>query len=155
MIQQSTTPLEKLLRDCELDWMIDLYAPQDRAISELKDAIQEAALTEEHLAREYQTNPHKVRAFLQALATSRSEEMLKMVWSILQGDEIESVEVSYESRKSFRMRVVLRPSQSDAEGDHQEYSSKDINDAGLLRHFGIAKVEGQPLFDGFYPLHVK
>lgn len=155
MIQHSTMQLERLLRDCELDWMLELYAPPDQALVELKNAIEGAGLTENQLSLEYEANPHKVRAFLQALATSRSKEMLVMVWSILQGDEVESVELAYESRTSFRLRVALRSHRSSREDQVQEYVSEDINDAGLLRHFGIAKVEGRPLFDGFYPLHVK
>jgi len=50
----------------------------------------------------------------------------------------------------FQLKVGLtRP--GDAEDELEEYSSDDINDAKLLRDFGITKIDERPLFDGFFP----
>jgi hypothetical protein len=73
-----------------------------------------------------------------------------MVWRILQGLSIHRVELEYTEQKSFRLVVLLaRP--DDTGGQPEEYSSSDINDAKLLRHFGITTTNSSPLFDGFFP----
>ncbi len=79
-------------------------------------------------------------------------DMLLMVWRILHGLSIREVTMNYVEQEAFRLVVTLaRPGQDDLE----TYSSDDINDAALLRHFGITTVDGRPLFDGFFPLRKK
>jgi hypothetical protein len=109
----------------------------------------------ETLVAEAVKNLHKVRAFLQALAATRSPEMLVMVWRILQGLSIRQVDMSYREQEAFSLMVVLgRPGLGQDDLD-EPYRSQDINDAALLRHFGITTVNGKPLFDGFFRLRKK
>lgn len=165
MIYESHNALERLLRDCELGWMIDWYDPPDQALPHLREVLAEATaeyrrrlgegaprFDEETLAGEYDQNPHKLRAFLQALGSTRSAPMLVLVWRIMQGATIQAVELTYEAKVSFRLRIVLT---SSYDGRQDVYESTDINDAALLRHLGITTVEGKPLFDGFYPLRIR
>ncbi len=161
--ESSAVVLERLLRGNGLGWMIDMYAPRDRAIPFLLEQLDRVAaeyrnrirvnvpFTPAALLAEVERNPHKVRAFLQAMGTTRSAEMLVMVWRILQGLSIRTVEMNYREQDFFSLAVVLaRPSE---EQDQLEtYNSQDINDAALVRHFGITTVNGRPLFDGFFPL---
>jgi len=162
MSREPHSVLERLLRDLELGWMITLFEPPDRAIPDLMDRLELAAgeyrarieaavpFTPEALVVEAEANPHKVRAFLQALATSRSADMLVMVWRILQGLNIHEVSMEYREVESFKLDVTLaRPGNGQA--DLERYQSLDISDAALVRHFGITKVDGLPLFDGFFP----
>jgi hypothetical protein len=163
MSQQAHAILQRLLRDNDLDWMIDRYAPPDRAIPDLLEQLERVAteygihsddavpFSLEALQAEAVQNPHKVRAFLQALGTSRSAEMLVMVWRILQGSSIRKVEMNYREGESFSLHVVLARHGE----DDPEYRSRDINDAALVRHFGITTINGRPLFDGFYPLRLR
>jgi len=104
--------------------------------------------TEENLLREYQRSPHKVRAFIQALTESDSPDMLLMAWRVLQGMEIERVELNYILSQRFAIRVTLRSPYGD---EPEIYTSDDIDDAALIRHFGIMKMDEKPVFDGFYP----
>jgi hypothetical protein len=162
MTSESPAVLERLLRGNELGWMIDLYAPKDGAIPFLLgqlDAVkaeyrrrigEDIPLTAEGLNDYAEANPHKIRAFLQALAITRSLEMLVMVWRILQGLTIQRVEMKYQALSAFSLEVDL------ATGSTPEtYRSTDIKDAALLRNFGIGSVDGKPLFDGFFPLRKK
>lgn len=164
MSYQAPSPLERMLRECELGWMIDWYEPPDQSLPHLRqslaDATQEAtgrfgagvlSLTEDDLATEYQANPHKVRAFLQALGTTRSPVMLVMAWRILQGIDVALVDLQYEMRARFNLRVTLRNSY---DGRDEMYESNNINDAAMLRHFGITTIDNAPLFDGFFPLRL-
>jgi hypothetical protein len=166
MTTESPAVLERLLRANDLGWMIDSYAPRDRALpfllgqldgvaAEYRRRIRvEGPFTPEALAAEAERNPHKVRAFLQALAAARSPEMLVMVWRILQGLSIRQVDMKYREQEAFRLVVILaRPGE---EQDNLEvYGSDDIHDAALVRHFGITTIDGKPVLDGFFPLRKK
>jgi hypothetical protein len=101
------------------------------------------------LAAEAQRNPHKVKAFLQALGFSNSPEILVMVWRILQGLDIRDVSVTYRERETFAVEVCLAR-HGEGEDGLEHYRSGDINDVTLLRHFGVAIINGKPLFEGFY-----
>jgi hypothetical protein len=163
MTPQSPAVLERLLRANNLGWMIDMFAPKDRAIpflleqldgvmAEYRHRIQVAVeLTPEALTAEAEKSPHKIRAFLQAMAATRSRAMLVMVWRILQGLSIRHVDMRYGEQDTFHLVVVLARPGTDQD-DFEKYESDDINDAALVRHFGITTVDGRPLFEGFFPL---
>jgi len=163
MTPESSEVLEGLLRDNDLGWMIDMYAPPERAVPYLLEQL--AALTEhfrsrfryevsfapETLRAEADRNPHKIRAFLQALGVSSNLDMLVMVWRILQGLNIREVTMNYREQEAFGLSVTLARRAKDRD-EPETYTTNDINDAALLRHFAITTVDGRPLFDGFFPL---
>ena len=80
--------------------------------------------------------------------------MLVMVWRILQDLRIREVVMRYREQEAFSLVVTLART---ASGDNQLeiYRSDDINDAVLVRHFGITTVDRLPLFDGFFPIRHK
>ena len=163
MTTESATALDNLIRKCDLGWMIDMYYPQEQALphllrqlTRLTDAFRaqfgyECSFDPETLARESERNPHTIRAFLQALAATGKVEMLLMVWRILQGLSIRRVELSYVEKDRFQLVITLALPDGDSSSP-EVYESDDINDAKLLRHFGITTIDGRPLFDGFFPL---
>jgi hypothetical protein len=166
MTNESPVILERLLHDNGLGWMIEMYQPRDHAVPFLIEQLArltgefrsrfgyEVSFTPETLGAEVDRNPHKIRAFLQALGVSGNTNMLLMVWRVLQGLTIREVAMNYREQETFSLSVTLaRPGE---EHDELEtYCTNDINDAALLRHFGITTVEGRPLFDGFFPLRNK
>lgn len=166
MSQQSAAVLEKLLRDNGLGWMIDRPASKDLAIASLLEQLDKVcaeyrrrtddkdSFTPQALAAAAERNPHKIRAFLQALAITSSPEMLVMVWRILQGLSIRQLEMNYRELEMFRLVVVLSPPGLGQEAV-ESYCSRDINDAALVRHFAITAINGKPLFEGFFPLWKK
>src|ERR1700722_17405012 len=163
MNPESPAILEDLLRREGLGWMIDMFLDRSRAIPHLLKQLDRVAeeyrnlirdnvpFTPEALKAEAERNPHKVRAFLQAMGTVHSANMLVMVWRILQGLNIREVTMGYHEQKSFSLIVILaRPG-----GEHdelEEHRSSDINDSSLVGHFGITTIDGLPLFDGFFPM---
>lgn len=166
MSQPSTAVLEDLLRANGLAWMMDAYHPPQKVLQGLLLLLERVAaeyhrrlgyavsFSPQQLEAEAKRNPHKIKAFLQALGISNSPEMLVMVWRVLQGISIRQVAVDYRERQGFGLDVWL--AMPDEGGETLEhYRSSDINDATLLRHFGVATINGEPLFEGFYPLRVK
>lgn len=169
MTAEPSAVLENLLEVHHLGWVIGMYQPKDKdstlrsLLEQLKATNDEfhrrlrfnISFTPEALLAESERNPHKVRAFLQALVETRNPQMLVMVWRILQGLRIHQVEMMYREQQQFRLVVVLvRPVVlPNDQAEHDEpYTSEDIQDAALVRHFGITTVNDKPVFDGFFPL---
>src|SRR5437879_2036271 len=161
MMPESPAILERLLRDNDLGWMIDMYAPRERAVPVLLEQLDnltaefqnrfhyEMSFAPEALNAEDERNPHKIRAFLQALGVSGNPDMLLMVWRILQGLGIREVTMTYREQEAFSLSVTLAH-QGEEQGELETYRTNDINDAALLRHLGITTVDKRPLFDGFF-----
>jgi hypothetical protein len=162
----ASDPFEKLIRDAGQGWLIDWHAPKEQALPNLRKILAVAddrgkerlggnapKLTPETLIAEYQRNPHKVKGFLQIIGSVHTPDFLVMVWRILQGMNIGGLMVAYQSEKSFRMEVRLKSPYEAAEDE--VYHSEDIDDAVVLRHLGMMKMDNQPIFDGFYPLNVE
>ncbi len=164
MSDATKDPLEQIIRDAKEGWLIDWFAPPEEALPYLRTkltAADDAArarlganaprLTPDALVEEYRADPRKVRAFIQVLGAVETPHILLMVWRIVQGSAIQAIEVNYQSEHSFHMRVVLRP----PDGEEDEiYDSHDVDDAVVLRHFGIMKMGDAPVMDGFFALNV-
>jgi hypothetical protein len=145
--------------------MLHRFSPsEDESLAFIRDLMGQAAdaarsrfgrespeLSEAVLAATYSRNPHKVSAFLQALISTRNPDLLVMTWRLLQGAKLTDLHLTYRHLDNFHMRIELSPGRDD---EVDVYESADIVDAALLRHIGITKVNGQPLFDGFYPLRL-
>lgn len=154
--------LEELVRRAGEDWLIDWYVPKKAALPHLLAMLDQAdarlrqrypaadpGINEQSLLAEFQRSPHKVRAFLQAVGETDSPDMLVMAWRLLQGSEVAEADLHYQSRKRFTLRVKLTSPEGGAE---EVYESDDIDDAAMFRHFGILKMDDQPVLDGFYAL---
>ncbi len=160
MTDHETKDLEAIIRDLREGWLIDLFSPPSEAMSHIRRRLAEAnqyaqerygntapELSEPAILEEYGRNPQRVRGILQILGASCTPEILVLVWRLIQGSTIQTIEVHYGRQSTFRMRVVL-------DGEDKPYTSEDINDFKVLRHVGIMKVGDAPVFDGFYPLRV-
>ena len=152
--------LDRILRDRGLGWALDMFAPSLSATAHYLQALErlEAYVSQqslgtmsfspesvEHLIA---IAPHKADAFLQALVSNPSTPMLCAAWRLLQGMEVEQLEIRYSRLAEFMLRVVL----NSPYGQIEEYVSSDINDIAFLRHLGKSTIDGRPFLDGFYPL---
>jgi hypothetical protein len=159
---KSPDSLEAVIRDAGEDWLIDWFSPRSGAVAALQQRLQQVSqesrkrfgengpnFDDAALVAEFKRAPQIVRAFLQALGESDSPDMLLMVWRILQGMEVREIELAYRLQEHFHLRVTLV---SPYEEPPEHYESDDIDDAALLRHLGIMKMDGQPVFDGFYAI---
>jgi len=160
-IHDSSQELEKIMRDRGLGWAIDLYAPSDQAAAHYMNSLKQleivlrnkgllgsSSFTPQSITQLIASSPYKADAFLQALVSVRSTEILCATWRILQGMEISELNMSYRHRTSFELRIVL----SSPYGETEEYRSQDINDVVFVKHLGKTLINGQPIFDGFHAL---
>jgi hypothetical protein len=164
MNSATTDPFETMIRDAGEAWLFDWFSPDSAAFPYLRDRLVRAdsrarerfgdnapRLTPDALIEEYKHNPHKVRAFLQVL-DPLSPDMLVMVWRILHGMSVAAISMEYEAERKFSLSVRLCSSDDDRQPE--EYSTSEIYDAIVLRHLGVMKTNGRPLFDGFYALNL-
>jgi len=102
------------------------------------------------LFAEYQKHPHRMRALLQAVAFGCSPEILAMVWTVLQGSKIERLSYDYERRKISRLTCeVIFP-----DGSLHTFIGQNHWDTAILRLASLSLIDGKPLIESFYPLHV-
>lgn len=160
MTNSSSESLEELIHAASQDWLIHQHAPAENALPYLQSLIDQAGeryrirwgndeprLDLNWMMQEQNLNPHKVQAFLQALGSTENPDMLLMVWCILEGWSIQKVQMEYIIQNAFQLQVTLQSKCGEA-----VFESASINDAALLRHFGIMTMDGMPIFDGFYAL---
>lgn len=149
-----------VLRDAKLNWWIDSAGGEDRIFAHISDLMMR--FSSEYLSRYklpiqpltifelyYKMRP-QVRAFLQAVATTQNAKMLVMVWRIINGSGIKHMELCYDDRATFRFKVILES----PVGAPDLFETIDIDDGALLRHLGIMKAAGKPVYHGFFALHL-
>jgi hypothetical protein len=102
------------------------------------------------LVHEYDRNPHRVDALLQALAFNCSDEILAMIWAVLMGSKIQSLSFEYERRNTSKLAVRI----SFPDGTDETFVSTELWDAAALRLAGLSKADDKPLIESFYPLYV-
>ena len=77
------------------------------------------------------TNSYKLDAFLEALVSLRTSEMIAAAWRIIQGMQVEKIEMQFEYWKSFALRISLLSPY----GENENYSTNDIDDMNFLSTF--------------------
>ncbi len=161
----SLLSLEETIRNAGEGWLIDMFSPPNEAMNHIHNtlaAVREEAtkrfgnnsptLTEESLIQDYNQHSQQVRGFFQALGGTRTPEMLLMVWRIIQGMEVKTIQLNYSRKESFKLQVILETPSGE---EDPPYQSNSINDFALLRHLGIIEINGLPSFNGFYALSVR
>jgi len=156
--------LEAILRSRGLAWAIDMFAPSSQAaahhlelLARLEQDIKDRGLgtssfSPDSLQQLLSVSPYKADAFLQSLVSIRSPSILCAAWRILQGMEIECVEMRYDRLSEFALRIVLRSPDSEPDNETETYESNNIDDVVFIRHLGKSTVDGKPFFNGFYAL---
>src|SRR6266704_1522725 len=120
MVAPTQDRLEHIIRDCGQGWIIDFFGQPNAAMASAEKLLLETvaeyrrrysigspAPDVDSLSSEYSRNPHRVKAFIQALGSSASPAMLVMVWRILQGDAISQLRIEYSAGTSFFLEVQL------------------------------------------------
>jgi hypothetical protein len=162
MTDESADQLERLLRDNDLGWVIDVCAPPETAATCLSGFLNRAdQLSQQRFGAHAprisaeslmdQEDGLRVKAFLQALASRFSPEMLVAAWRIIfDGLTIQSCNLEYERLNRFAFQLVL----ATPDGSQEVYASDDIRDALFLRHLPSVMFGGKPLFQGFFALRI-
>jgi len=101
------------------------------------------------LLTEHARNPYRVHMLLEALAFHCSPEILAMVWMTLLGARIEELSYSYVHEKSSTLEAtLLLPDRR----TRLSFQSPSHWDAAVMRFASLAKSDGKPVIDGFFPI---
>lgn len=166
--------LEDLIRGCRLDHAIDGFVPRDQA---LPHYLQQLSLVGREIVRRglarpddlddrgspwptvttleslWDNAPIECAAFLQALVTVRSPELLLASWRLLQGLVVQSCRLDYVCGQTFQLKIELGAPGEDAATE--AYTSTDIFDLPFVRHLSYKKLNNAPVIDGFLPLRLE
>jgi len=74
--------------------------------------------------------------------------MIAAAWRIIQGMQVEKIEMHFEHGKSFALRISLLSPY----GDKESYSTSDIGDMNFLRNLMKSKSDNQLIINGFFAL---
>lgn len=74
--------------------------------------------------------------------------MIAAAWRIIQGMQVEKIEMQFERGKSFALRISLLSPY----GETENYSTSDIDDMNFLRHLMKSKSDNRPIINGFFAL---
>jgi len=154
------TEINELLQARNFDWAIKAFHPSDQAarhFAEHLDALQlfmkqrtlgECVPTIASLQSLGKTNSYKPDAFLEALVSLRTSELIAAAWRIIQGMQVEQIEMQFEYGKSFALRISLLSPY----GENEDYSTSDIDDMNFLRHLIKSNSDNRPIINGFFAL---
>lgn len=149
-----------LLQARGFDWAIQVYSPSNEAgvhyaqkllaLTKLmmERGIGKSAPVISSLQDLGTSNPLKLDAFLEALVSLKSPEMLTAAWRMIQGMQLDSLDLKFESAKAFSLKVSLESPY----GEPETYSTDDIDDMNFVRHLMKSKSGDRPIINGFFAL---
>lgn len=149
-----------LLNQRRFEWAVQAFSPTEEAGAYYAGKL--AALREFMASRNLEgsapslssllglveSNPFKLDAFLEALVSLENPEIMAAAWRMLQGLQLDSLEVRFERARSFSMSVSLKSPC----GETETYTSDDIDDMNFIRHLMKSKSGGRPIINGFFAL---
>jgi hypothetical protein len=71
-----------------------------------------------------------------------------MAFCVLEGADIIAVTLDYRVKEYSRLSVTVEYES----GEKATFASEDVWDVEAIRHFGLMKLSGAPVIDGFYAL---
>jgi hypothetical protein len=99
---------------------------------------------------EHQRNPQRIKALLQAIGARFSPAFVALVWRLVNGDLIETVQMNYRGEDGgFAMTVEAREPDTDT---LRSFSTHEIRDSRLFRHLSITETNGIARFSSFLAL---
>lgn len=138
-------------RDHVVNQLIALTRVYAQKLSDAPPGILPNSLTLDGIITEHRRNPYRVAPVLQALAFNCSAEMLAMMWMVLQGGSIASIDYQFEQAQSSILNVsILLPDKITMRSFHSE----DHFDVAVLRLIGISRADNKPVIESFYALHI-
>jgi hypothetical protein len=88
----------------------------------------------------------RFKPLVQTFAAPMTTPMRTMVFCVLDGAQIKGIRFEYR----FKAKAVLDVEVQFDSGEAATFSSDDLWDAEVLRHFGLMKLSGKPVVDGYF-----
>jgi len=88
----------------------------------------------------------RYKPLVQTFALPMTTPMRAMVLCILEGAQVQRIGFDYSLKQRANIQVELEFES----GEWASFSSADVWDAEVLRHFGLMKIDAAPVIDGYY-----
>lgn len=154
--------LTQLIHDSKHDWVLRSEATAAEAIVKMLDRFDQACtgycerfptaslqLNDATVFRQAIDNPHRIEALLQTLAFC-TPLVAVMAWRIMYGDTIARISMIYRDSEMFKLSIAVKGYD---DGREVEFEFDDIEDATVLQHIAIMRINNKPVFDGYYCTH--
>jgi hypothetical protein len=156
--------VEDAFRRTGCGWILEA-ADHELAVHRERDSLLDAVTLEiEEFRKEYyvrfgerpdpfdllRENEEKAVAFFQSFTgPPMSVDARIVIWRLLIGFELLSLELNYKKRQGFQVRFVVGARHGTPD---KEYTTDNPWDFSILRHLGMYTVSGKLVLDGYYAL---
>lgn len=155
--------LRNVFAECDVGWVFEGESDED-ASKRAQQILNEMRALSQHYATKFgRPLPEPIerlilsdvahfKPLVQSFASPLTTEMRTMIFCLLDGAHIKAVRFEYERKQHTRLEVDVG---SDNTGVRVCFQSDDLWDAEVLRHFGLFKMSGKPVIDGYYAFRNK
>jgi hypothetical protein len=152
---------EKTLRDlfaqCDVGWVFDgegSEAASRRAKQILAEmnalgemyAIKVGRPLPDLIERLILSDVIRFKPLVQSFASPLTDETRAMIFCLLEGGHVKAIRFEYERKRHAHLEIEVETES----GESACFQSNELWDAEVLRHFGLAKLSGAPVIDGYY-----
>lgn len=88
----------------------------------------------------------RFKPLVQSFASPLTDETRAMIFCLLEGGHVKTIRFEYRRKQHARLEIEVET----ASGESVRFQSDELWDAEVLRHFGLAKLSGAPVIDGYY-----
>jgi hypothetical protein len=154
----SADQLARLFETADVGWVFDPSTFGEEPAATAARILHEMALVDRVLASKIGllhpkpvvdsifSDSARLKPLIQAFASPVTAEMRAMIYCVLDGAEVLSIQVTYERQAHADIRVVVEYES----GLQAVFLSDDVWDFEVLRHFGTMKLGDRPVVDGYY-----
>lgn len=145
--------LQQVFNKCDVGWIFseDAVDTTARLLAEIGQVEHYCAET---LHRQQDTplqtrilaDVDRYKPLVQTFASPMTTPMRAMVLCILEGAQVQRIGFDYSLKQRANIQVELEFES----GERASFSSADVWDAEVLRHFGLMKIDAAPVIDGYY-----
>ncbi len=144
--------LFQVFDECGVGWVFGEHA-SERARRILEEMSEVDRVISDKLARPLDALADAILAdtarfepLVQAFASPMTAQIRAMVYCVLDGAQIKAIRFEYR----FKECAVLEVDVEYDSGKRVRFESDNLWDAEALRHFGLLKMGGAPIIDGYY-----
>lgn len=153
MQTEESTKLAALLEACGVGWLLAEHRDEQldqigAQVAQLSNELtQRLAPAKVDVWSEMMSEPMALKPLVQMFASPTSCTMRALVYCVLRGMDIVSIDFSYRVKRAVSLTVSV---QHDVTGQEHTFASDLVWDAEILRHLGIMMMGKKPILHGFY-----
>jgi hypothetical protein len=152
--------LRNLFTECDVGWVFEEEGDEDASKRAQQISAEMYALAQhyantlgerrplpEPIDRLILSDVARFKPLVQSFAPPLTTEIRTLIFCLLDGAHIEAIRFEYDFKQRAHLEVEVG---YDNFGGRACFRSDEVWDVEVLRHFGVFKVRGKPVIDGYY-----